>query len=186
MSPAEIKSMLEKKLQRLIESFIADLAKIRTGRAHTGLLESVIVDYYGNKTPLSQVARLTLLDANTVGVQPWEKGIMASIEKAIRDAGLGLNPAVQGELIRVPMPLPTQERRQELCKVVRSEGESAKIAVRNQRREANEQLKKSLKDKLISEDDERRAQTDVQKLVDKSIIDIDKLVQVKEQEITTV
>ncbi len=186
MSPADIKAALEKKLQRLIDSFVADLAKIRTGRAHTGLIENIIVDYYGNKTPLSQMARLTLLDANTVGVQPWEKGVIGAIEKAIREAGLGLNPAAQGDLVRVPMPIPTQERRQELSKIVRGEGESAKIAVRNLRREANEQLKKSLKDKLISEDDERRAQTDVQKFIDKFIGEVERLVHAKEIEITTV
>jgi ribosome recycling factor len=186
MLALDVTATLEQKMQRLIESFVGNLAKIRTGRAHTGLLEAIVVNYYGNKTPLSQVARLTLLDAHAIGVQPWEKGMVAAIEKAIREAGLGLNPAVQGELIRVPTPLLTQERRQELSKVVRHEGESARIAARNVRREANDQLKKALKDKLISEDDERRMQTEVQKITDKYIAEIDKLAHAKENDILTV
>jgi ribosome recycling factor len=173
-------------MQRSIEAFKADLAKIRTGRAHTGLLDHIQVDYYGSNVPISQVANMTLVDARTIGVQPWEKKMVAVVEKAIRESDLGLNPATQGDLIRVPMPALTEERRRELTKVVKSEGETAKIAVRNLRRDANEQLKKLVKDKEISEDDERRASDDVQKLTDKFVAEIDKLVQTKEAEIMTV
>lgn len=173
-------------MQRSLEAFKSDLAKIRTGRAHTGLLDHIQVDYYGSNVPISQVANLTLVDARTIGVQPWEKKMVAVVEKAIRESDLGLNPATQGDLIRVPMPALTEERRRELSKVVKSEGESAKVAVRNLRRDANEQLKKLLKDKDISEDDERRAQDEVQKLTDKFVSEIEKLVQTKETEIMTV
>jgi ribosome recycling factor len=173
-------------MQRSIEAFKADLAKIRTGRAHTGLLDHIQVDYYGSNVPISQVANMTLVDARTIGVQPWEKKMVPVVEKAIRESDLGLNPATQGELIRVPMPALTEERRKELTKVVKSEGETAKIAVRNLRRDANEQLKKLVKDKEISEDDDRRAGDDVQKLTDKFVAEIDKLVQSKEAEIMTV
>jgi ribosome recycling factor len=173
-------------MQRSIEAFKADLAKIRTGRAHTGLLDHIQVDYYGSNVPISQVANMTLVDARTIGVQPWEKKMVGVIEKAIRESDLGLNPATQGDLIRVPMPALTEERRRELTKVVKSEGETAKIAVRNLRRDANEQLKKLVKDKEISEDDERRASDDVQKFTDKFVAEIDKLVQSKEAEIMTV
>jgi ribosome recycling factor len=186
MSVAEIKKGAEQKMQRSLEAFKSDLAKIRTGRAHTGLLDHIQVDYYGSNVPISQVANLTLIDARTIGVQPWEKKMVAIVEKAIRESDLGLNPATQGDLIRVPMPALTEERRRELTKVVKSEAETAKVAVRNLRRDANEQLKKAVKDKEISEDDERRASDDVQKLTDKHVAEIDKLVQSKEAEIMTV
>jgi ribosome recycling factor len=186
MSVADVKKGVDQKMQRSIEAFKADLAKIRTGRAHTGLLDHIQVDYYGSNVPISQVANMTLVDARTIGVQPWEKKMVPVVEKAIRESDLGLNPATQGDLIRVPMPALTEERRRELTKVVKSEGETAKVAVRNLRRDANEQLKKLVKDKEISEDDERRAGDDVQKLTDKFVTEIDKLVQTKEAEIMTV
>ncbi|MBN3790324.1 ribosome recycling factor [Burkholderia sp. Ac-20353] len=186
MSVADVKKGVEQKMQRSIEAFKNDLAKIRTGRAHTGLLDHVQVDYYGSMVPISQVANLTLVDARTIGVQPWEKNMVQKVEKAIREADLGLNPATSGDLIRVPMPPLTEERRRELTKVVKSEGETAKVAIRNLRRDANEALKKLVKDKEISEDDERRAGDDVQKLTDKHVAEIDKLVQSKEAEIMTV
>jgi len=186
MTVADVKKGAEQKMQRSIEAFKSDLAKIRTGRAHTGLLDHVQVDYYGSSVPISQVANLTLIDSRTIGVQPWEKKLVQAVEKAIRDGDLGLNPSTQGDMIRVPMPALTEERRRELAKVVRTEGETAKIAVRNLRRDANEQLKKLVKDKDVSEDEERRAQDDVQKLTDKCIVEIDRLVQTKEGEIMTV
>ena len=186
MSLADRKKGADQKMQRSIEAFKSDLAKIRTGRAHTGLLDHIQVDYYGSNVPISQVANLTLIDARTIGVQPWEKKMVAVVEKAIRESDLGLNPATQGDLIRVPMPALTEERRRELTKVVKSEGETAKIAVRNLRRDANEQLKKLVKDKEISEDDERRASDEVQKLTDKYVAEIEKLVHTKEAEIMTV
>jgi len=186
MSLADIKKGADQKMQRSIEAFKSDLAKIRTGRAHTGLLDHIQVDYYGSNVPISQVANLTLIDARTIGVQPWEKKMVAVVEKAIRESDLGLNPATQGDQIRVPMPALTEERRRELTKVVKSEGETAKIAVRNLRRDANEQLKKLVKDKEISEDDERRASDEVQKLTDKYVAEIEKLVHTKEAEIMTV
>jgi ribosome recycling factor len=186
MAVADIKKGVEQKMQRSIEAFKGDLAKIRTGRAHTGLLDHIQVDYYGSPVPISQVANLTLVDARTIGVQPWEKKMVQVVEKAIRESDLGLNPATHGDLIRVPMPALTEERRKELTKIVKSEGETAKVAVRNLRRDANEQLKKLVKDKEISEDDERRAGDDVQKLTDRFVTEIDKLVQTKEAEIMTV
>lgn len=186
MSVADVKKNAEQKMQKSIEALKTDLAKIRTGRAHTGLLDHVQVDYYGSMVPISQVANVTLVDARTIGVQPWEKNMVAKVEKAIREADLGLNPATAGDLIRVPMPALTEERRRELTKVVKSEGETAKVAIRNLRRDANEALKKLVKDKEISEDDERRASDDVQKLTDKHVAEIDKLVQTKEAEIMTV
>jgi ribosome recycling factor len=186
MTVADIKKGAEQKMQRSIEAFKGDLAKIRTGRAHTGLLDHIQVDYYGSPVPISQVANLTLVDARTIGVQPWEKKMVQVVEKAIRESDLGLNPATHGDLIRVPMPALTEERRKELTKIVKSEGETAKVAVRNLRRDANEQLKKLVKDKEISEDDERRAVDDVQKLTDRFVAEIDKLVQTKEAEIMTV
>jgi ribosome recycling factor len=164
----------------------ADLAKVRTGRAHIGILDHVMVDYYGNPTPINQVANLNLIDARTIGVTPFEKKMGAAIEKAIRDADLGLNPAAQGDTIRVPTPALTEERRKEMVKLVKSEGEDAKIAVRNIRRDANEQLKKLVKDKAISEDDERRASDEIQKLTDKFVADIDKMLGEKEKEVLTV
>ena len=186
MSVADIKKSADQKMQRSIEAFRNDLSKIRTGRAHTGLLDHIQVDYYGSPVPISQVANLTLIDARTIGVQPWEKKMVAVVEKAIRESDLGLNPATQGDVIRVPMPALTEERRRELTKVVKSEAETAKVAVRNLRRDANEQLKKLVKDKEISEDDERRAGDDVQKLTDRFVAEIDKLVTTKEAEIMTV
>jgi ribosome recycling factor len=186
MSVADTRKGAEQKMQRSIDAFKNDLSKIRTGRAHTGLLDHIQVDYYGSPVPISQVANLTLVDARTIGVQPWEKKMVPVVEKAIRESDLGLNPATQGDVIRVPMPALTEERRRELTKVVKSEGETAKVAVRNLRRDANEQLKKLVKDKEISEDDERRAGDDVQKLTDKFVTEIDKLVQTKEAEIMTV
>jgi ribosome recycling factor len=182
----EIKKTAEGKMAKSIEAFKNELHKIRTGRAHPGLLDQVHVDYYGAMVPISQVANVTLLDARTIGVQPWEKGLSQKIEKAIRESDLGLNPSSQGELLRVPMPGLTEERRKELSKVVRNAGEDAKIAVRGVRREANEHLKKLLKDKTASEDDERRAQDEVQRLTDRTIVEIDKLVQGKEAEVMAV
>ncbi|BDB24422.1 ribosome-recycling factor [Cupriavidus sp. TA19] len=186
MSVADTKKSVEQKMQKSIEAFKADLAKIRTGRAHTGLLDHVQVDYYGSMVPISQVASVGLADARTITVQPWEKKMVGTVEKAIRDCDLGLNPATMGDVIRVPMPALTEERRKELTKVVKSEAEGAKVAVRNLRRDANEQFKKLVKDKTISEDDDRRGQEDVQKLTDKYVAEIDKMVAEKEKEIMTV
>ncbi len=186
MSIADIKKNAEQKMLKSIEAFKSELAKVRTGRAHPGILDQVQIDYYGSMVPISQVANLTLIDARTIGVQPWEKGMGAKIEKAIRESDLGLNPAAQGDLIRVPMPALTEERRRELSKLVKGEGEDAKVAVRNLRRDANDHAKRLLKDKEITEDDDRRSQEDIQKLTDKTIADIDKLVQVKEAEIMAV
>jgi ribosome recycling factor len=186
MSAAEIKSTTDQKMQKSLESLKSSLAKIRSGRANPGILEHIQVDYYGNPTPLSQVASLGLADARTINVQPFEKTMVAAIEKAIRDSDLGLNPASQGTVIRVPMPALTEERRRELTKVVKSEGEDAKIAVRNLRRDANESVKKLVKDKLASEDDQKRAEADIQKVTDSRITEIDKLIASKEQEIMAV
>jgi ribosome recycling factor len=186
MSVADTRKGAEQKMQRSLDAFKNDLSKIRTGRAHTGLLDHIQVDYYGSPVPISQVANLTLVDARTIGVQAWEKKMVPVIEKAIRESDLGLNPATHGDLVRVPMPPLTEERRRELTKIVKSEGETAKVAVRNLRRDANEQLKKLVKDKDISEDDERRGSDDIQKLTDKFVSEIDKLVQTKEGEIMTV
>lgn len=179
----DLKKNAEQKMQKSIESLRTDLAKIRTGRAHTGLLDHVQVEYYGSMVPVNQVANVTLIDARTIGVQPWEKPMFAKVEKAIRDCDLGLNPANQGDVIRVPMPALTEDRRRELIKVVKQEGENAKVAVRNLRRDANSHLKDGVKDKLISEDDERRGQEEIQKLTDKYIAEIDKLLAQKEQEL---
>ncbi|RYX97453.1 MAG: ribosome recycling factor [Comamonadaceae bacterium] len=186
MSIVEIKQNAEQKMQQSIDAFKNALTKIRTGRANPGLLDTVHVDYYGSMVPISQVANVSLLDARTISVSPWEKGMGAKIEKAIRDSDLGLNPATQGELIRVPMPAMTEERRRELTKVVRNEGEHAKVAIRNLRRDANDGVKKLLKEKLVSEDDERRSQDEVQKFTDRFIADVDKLVSGKEQDIMAV
>jgi ribosome recycling factor len=186
MTPADIKKTAEQKMAKSVESFKNDLHKIRTGRAHPGLLDQVQVDYYGAMLPISQVANVTLLDARTISVQPWEKGMASKIEKAIRESDLGLNPSAQGELLRVPMPGLTEERRKDLTKVVRHAGEEAKIAVRAVRREANDHLKKLLKDKEISEDDERRSQDQVQRLTDGTIAEVDRLVQAKEAEVMAV
>ena len=186
MTVAEIKTSAEAKMGRSIESFKGELQKIRTGRAHPGILDQVQVDYYGSSVPLSQVASVSLLDARTISVQPWEKGMAPKIEKAIRESGLGLNPASQGDLIRVPMPALTEERRRELTKVVRNTGEDAKVIVRNVRRDSNDLAKRLLKDKEISEDDERRSLDDLQKLTDRHIAEIDRLTSAKEAEIMAV
>jgi ribosome recycling factor len=183
---ADTKKTSEQKMQKTVESFKASLGKIRTGRAHTGLLEHIKIDYYGTPMPINQVANLTLIDAHTIGVQPWEKKMVATVEKAIRDSDLGLNPAGQGDVIRVPMPALTEERRRELTKVVKHEAEDARVAVRNVRRDAISHLKDALKAKTISEDDERRAQDDIQKLTDKFVAEIDKLSHAKEAEMMTV
>ena len=186
MSIADIKKNAETKMAKSVESFKGELHKIRTGRAHPGILDQVSVDYYGSPVPITQVANVTLLDSRTISVQPWEKGMGAKIEKAIRESDLGLNPASQGDLIRVPMPALNEERRRDLTKIVRNAGEDAKIAVRNLRREANEQAKKLMKEKLISEDDERRSLDDAQKLTDRVIVEIDHLIAGKEAEILAV
>ncbi|XZG68854.1 ribosome recycling factor [Chitinibacteraceae bacterium HSL-7] len=183
---ADIRNNAEAKMQKSVEALKADLAKVRTGRAHTGLLDHVMVDYYGSPTPISQVAAINLIDARTIGVQPWEKPMVGKVEKAIRDSDLGLNPATNGDVIRVPMPMLTEERRKDLTKVVRGEAEDARVAVRNIRRDANDQLKRLLKDKEITEDDDRRGQDDVQKLTDKFIAEIDKILAEKEKELMTV
>ena len=183
---AEIRKTTEQKMQKSIEALKSDLAKVRTGRAHTGLLDHVQVEYYGSMVPVNQVAGISLLDARTIGVQPWEKPMFAKVEKAIRDSDLGLNPSNQGDIIRVPMPALTEERRRELIKVVRHEGETAKVAIRNQRRDANNHLKDATKDKEISEDDERRAQDDVQKLTDRYVAEVDRMLAQKEQELLQV
>jgi ribosome recycling factor len=186
MSTADIKKTAETKMARSIESFKGELQKIRTGRAHPGMLDQIHVDYYGSPVPLSQVANLSLLDARTISVQPWEKPMIQKVEKAIRESDLGLNPSTTGDIIRVPMPALTEERRRDLTKVVKSQGEDSKVAIRNLRREANEHGKKLLKDKDITEDEERRLVDDVQKLTDRTIAEIDKLVQGKEAEILAV
>jgi ribosome recycling factor len=182
----DIKKTAEQKMVKSLEALKADLSKVRTGRAHTGLLDHIHVDYYGSPTPLAQVANVTLADARTIGVQPFEKKMIPVVEKAIRDADLGLNPATSGDLIRIPMPALTEERRKELTKVVHKEAEGARIAVRNIRRDANEHLKKALKDKECSEDEERHAQTDVQKLTDRYIAEIDKVMQAKETDLMAI
>ena len=180
---SELKKNAEHKMQKSVEALKTDLAKIRTGRAHVGLLDHVMVEYYGSMVPVNQVANITLIDARTIGVQTWEKPMLPKVERAIRDSDLGLNPSNMGELLRVPMPALTEERRRDLTKIVRQEGEGAKVAVRNLRRDANQQLKDAVKDKEISEDDERRAEDDVQKLTDKYVAEIDKLLAAKEQEL---
>ena len=186
MPIAELKRNVEAKMDQTIAAFKGGLTKIRTGRASPALLDTVQVDYYGALVPISQVANVSLLDARTVSVQPWEKGLGAKIEKAIRDSDLGLNPSSMGDLIRVPMPAMSEERRKELTKVVRGEGENAKIAIRNLRRDANDAVKKAVKDKLASEDEQKRSETDIQKVTDRHILVIDQLVAVKEQEIMAV
>jgi ribosome recycling factor len=186
MSVAEVKKSAESRMGKSIDTLKVNLSKIRTGRAHAGILDHVQVEYYGSPVPVGQVANLTLVDARTISVQPYEKHMAGPIERAIRDSDLGLNPISMGDNIRVPMPALTEERRRDLAKVVKSEGEDAKIAVRNLRREANEALKKSVKDKEISEDDERRASDDVQKLTDRCVAEIDKMIIQKEAEIMTV
>jgi len=186
MQVAELKKTADVKMNKTIDAFKTDLAKVRTGRAHTGLLDHVSVDYYGTQTPINQVAKVTLLDARTIGVVPFDKKMLQPIDKAIRSSDLGLNPAATGDTIRVPMPLLTEERRKELTKVVRHEAENARIAIRNLRRDANHHLKEALKKKEVSENDERRAQDEVQKLTDQHIAAIDKLLQQKEAELMAV
>ena len=183
---SDVKKSAEQKMGKSVEALKVDLGKVRTGRAHTGLLDHIHVDYYGSMMPLAQVANVTLADARTIGVQPWEKKMIPVVEKAIRDSELGLNPATSGDVIRIPMPALTEERRRELTKVVHKEAENARIAVRNIRRDANEHLKKLLKDKACSEDDERHAQQDVQKLTDRFIAEIEKLLQAKEADLMAV
>ncbi|MEO8856912.1 MAG: ribosome recycling factor [Burkholderiaceae bacterium] len=186
MEIAEIRKTAEARMDQTIAAFQNNLTKIRTGRANPALLDSVQVDYYGAMLPVNQVANVSLLDARTISIQPWEKGMGAKIEKAIRDSDLGLNPSSMGDLIRVPMPVMTEERRKELTKVVRGEGESAKIAVRNLRRDANEAVKKLVKDKLASEDDHKRSEGEIQKVTDRHIAAIDQLVAAKEQDLMAV
>jgi ribosome recycling factor len=186
MNITEIRKSTEQKMQKSVEALKHDLAKVRTGRAHTGLLDHIQVDYYGSMVPLAQVASVGLGDARTITIQPWDKKMGPVIEKAIRESDLGLNPATAGDVIRVPMPPLTEERRRELAKVVKHEGENAKVAVRNLRRDANTHLKELLKKKDVSEDDERRAQDDIQKLTDRYVADIDKLIVEKDKEIMTV
>jgi ribosome recycling factor len=183
---ADLKKSAEQKMHKTIEVLKHDYQKVRTGRAHTGLLDHIQVDYYGSMMPISQVANVTLGDARTIAVQPWEKKMVQVVEKAIRDSDLGLNPAVSGDVIRIPMPALTEERRKELIKVVRHEAENARVAVRNVRRDTNEHLKKLLKDHEVSEDDERHAQVDVQKLTDRYIAEIDKVLEAKEADLLVV
>lgn len=186
MSVADIRSSTEQKMTRSIEALRTGLSKIRTGRAHAGILDHIHVDYYGTPTAINQVANVNLIDARTIGISPYEKKMGAVIDKAIRESDLGLNPMMVGELIRIPMPPLSEERRRELIKVVKGEGEQGKVAVRNLRRDANEHIKKLFKDKEISEDDERRSQDDMQKLTDRHIAEIDRLLAAKEQELLTV
>jgi len=182
----DVKKTAEQKMKKTLETLKGDLGKVRTGRAHAGLLDHIMVDYYGTPTPIAQVANVTLVDARTIGVSPWEKKMASVIEKAIRDSDLGLNPATMGEMVRVPMPALTEERRKELIKVVRHEGENARVAVRNVRRDAISQLKDLLKQKKVAEDEERRAQDDIQKLTDRHVADIDKMLQQKEADLMAV
>ena len=182
----EIRKDTELRMHKSLDALRADLGKIRTGRAHTGLLDHVMVDYYGSPTLVTQVANVTLIDARTIGVQPWEKNMVGKVERAIRDADLGLNPATNGEIIRVPMPMLTEERRRDLIKLVKSEGEDAKIAVRNIRRDANNSMKELLKKKEISEDDDRRMQDEIQKLTDRFVAEIDQMLVVKEADLMAV
>ena len=186
MSAQEVRQSTDQKMSKSIESLRVTLSRIRTGRAHAGLLDHIQVDYYGSPVPISQVANVTLMDARTIGVSPWEKKMAIVIEKAIRESDLGLNPVSMGDLLRVPLPPLSEERRRELAKVVKTEGEHTKVAVRNLRRDANEQFKKLLKDKELSEDEERRAQDDIQKLTDRNVAEIDRILAEKEKELLTV
>jgi ribosome recycling factor len=186
MNIADIKKNTEQKMHKSLDALKTDLGKVRTGRAHTGILDHVMVDYYGTPTPIPQVANVTLIDHRTIGVTPWDKKMAGAVEKAIRDSDLGLNPATQGELVRVPMPALTEERRRDLIKVVKHEGENAKVAVRNLRRDAIHALKELLKEKEISEDEERRAQDEVQKLTDRFIADVDKALAAKETDLLAI
>ncbi len=186
MGIAELKNTTETKMHQSIEALRNNLGKIRTGRANPAILDSVQVDYYGSLVPINQVGNVSLIDNRTIGVQVWEKGMSAKIEKAIRDSDLGVNPMSMGDVIRVPMPPMSEERRKEMTKLARNEGENSKIAIRNLRRDANENVKKLVKDKEASEDDQKRAEADVQKTTDKHILDIDRLVADKEKEILSV
>jgi len=186
MSVVDVRKSAEQRMQKSIEALKADLGKVRTGRAHTGLLDHIMVDYYGTPTPIPQLGSVTLLDARTLAVTPWEKKLLSGVEKAIRDSDLGLNPASDGERVRVPMPPLTEERRRDLIKVVRHEAENARVAVRNIRRDANHHLKEMLKKKEVPEDQERKAQDDVQKLTDRYIGEIDKILQQKEADLLAV
>ena len=186
MTIADIKKTTDTKMEQSIAALKNNLAKVRTGRANPALLDTIHVDYYGSQVPLSQVANVSLLDARTISVQPWEKNMSAKIEKAIRESVLGLNPASLGDLIRVPMPPMSEERRKEMTKLARNEGEAAKVAIRNLRRDANEAVKKLVKEKLASEDEQKRAEADVQKATDKRIAEIDTLVAAKEQDILAI
>jgi ribosome recycling factor len=183
---ADVKKNTEQRMHKSLDALKNDLGKVRTGRAHAGLLDHVSVDYYGTQMPIPKVANVSLLDARTLGVSPWEKKMLGAIEKAIRESDLGLNPASQGDMVRVPMPALTEERRRELIKVIKHEAENAKVAVRNLRRDANQALKELLKSKAVSEDEERRAQDEVQKLTDRHIADIDKMIVAKEAELMAV
>lgn len=182
----EVKKNAAQKMQKSLDALKNDLAKVRTGRAHVGLLDHVMVEYYGSMVAVNQVANVNLGDARTINVQPFEKSMISKVEKAIRDCDLGLNPATNGDLIRVPMPMLTEERRRDMTKIVRAEAEGAKVSIRNARRDANDALKRMLKDKEISEDDERRAQDDIQKATDKAVTEVDKMLQVKEVELMAV
>ena len=182
----EIKKTAEQRMKKTVDTLKTDLAKIRTGRAHAGLLDHIMVDYYGTPTPVPQLSNVTLIDARTIGVTPWDKKMSGAIEKAIRDSDLGLNPASTGDVVRVPMPVLTEERRKDLTKVVRHEGENARVAVRNVRRDSIHQLKELLKQKKVAEDEERRAQDEIQKLTDRHIADIDKLLQQKETDLMAI
>src|SRR5688500_4605107 len=177
---ADLKKTTDQKMDKSVQAFKADLSKVRTGRAHAGLLDHIMVDYYGTPMPLNQTANISLVDARTISVQPWEKKMTAVVEKAIRESDLGLNPSAHGDVIRVPMPALTEERRRELSKVVRHEAENARVAIRNIRRDANTHLKKMLKAHEVSEDDERRALEDLQKMTDRSIAEIERVLQAKE------
>ena len=182
----DIQKSTESKMQRSLEVLKENLAKVRTGRAHTGLLDQVLVEYWGSEVPVSQVGNVTLLDARTIGVKPFESNMAAKIEKAIRDSNLGLNPSSMGDLIRVPMPMLTEERRKDLIKVVRSEAEDGRVSIRNVRRDANDQIKKLLKDQEISEDDARRGEDAIQKLTDKTIAEVDKILSTKENDLMAI
>lgn len=183
---AEIKKQAADKMAKSIDTLKHNLAKVRTGRAHAGLLDHLRVDYYGTPTPINQVANVTLVDARTIGVQPYEKKMVQAVERAIRDSDLGVNPATSGDMIRVPMPALTEERRRELTRIVKHEGEEAKVAVRNVRRDANAHLKEMLKKHDVPEDEEKRAQDEVQKLTDKAVADIDRMIAEKEKELMAV
>ena len=183
---ADVKKSAEQRMQKSLEALKVDLGKVRTGRAHTGILDHVMVDYYGSLVPISSVANINLIDSRNIGVTPWEKKMVGAVEKAIRDSDLGLNPSSQGDLIRVPTPALTEERRRELIKVVKGEAEDAKVAVRNVRRDANATLKDLVKDKKISEDDERRSQDEIQKLTDRYVAEVDKTLQAKETDLMAI